>query len=904
MVVILRIARGLLRLRYIVLGSAAAGGIHASKKIDEWKEKVPDFGWITEMFPDSEKVDRFRDALEEIVNKYSSDGFFSKATGTASEKYDLLKQWIEEAKMNRQKEMNRSSDLPPPADAKLNGTTESPINNQHTYFQTTNSKDSQSSSSNLAASQQEKLSKLQNELMSLQVKYQKEIDRLEKDNKELRKQVLLRTRNEKIPRNIRKSLIEMYSDVLDELGDFDTSYKTQDHLPRVVVIGDQSAGKTSVLEMIAGARIFPRGGGEMMTRSPVKVTLSEGPYHIAKFKDSSREYYVSNENELIELRNEIEQRMKNSVKGGRTVSSEVISLSVEGPGIPRMVLVDLPGMINTVTSEMAQNTREAIREISQMYMSNPNAIILCIQDGSVDAERSLVTEMVSQMDPNGKRTIFVLTKVDLAEQNMTNPSRIRKILDGKLFPMKALGYFAVVTGRGDKDERIESIKRYEEEFFSNSQLCRDGILNASQCSTQSLSLAVSECFWRMVKASVEQQADSYKALRFNLETEWMNSFPRMREWDRDELFEKAKSQLFDEIINLSQLNPTHWEEILSKKLRDKVRNDLIEDMYLPAYQIDNKGLFKTHIDIKLKQWVENELPSKSVEVGREALRDEFESLIEKAKSNPNHDSILDKLEAAVVEESWKRHHWEPKASEVLKVIQLNALEDYLIPDKNNWEKTIDFMQHCFREHIMTSDNELFILIGPGWYERWTQWTSRTPEQQTNVAIKNELDKLLQVLRFKPSELNLDGDNITTVRQNLQHQGIDVEDESIQKVWNHLYRIHSLKSAIQRGQECRKCFFLYKQGIETEVQYDDVIVFWRILKTLTATTNALRQQIMNREERRLEKEVKDVLDEFSQDHEMKSTLLTGRRVELAEELKRVRLIQEKLEEFIAALEREK
>ena len=84
---------------------------------------------------------------------------------------------------------------------------------------------------------------------------------------------------------------------------------------------------------------------------------------------------------------------------------------------------------------------------------------------------------------------------------------------------------------------------------------RSGVFKASQMTTQNLSFAVSNCFWKMVRESIEQQADLFKGLcfkfvlhtmfhitelqnlfctakKFNLEAEWKNQFPKIRELDR------------------------------------------------------------------------------------------------------------------------------------------------------------------------------------------------------------------------------------------------------------------------------------------------------------------------------------------------------------------------------------
>ncbi|CAF3424329.1 unnamed protein product [Rotaria sp. Silwood1] len=337
----------LLRLRYLIFGTAVGGGYAAHKKYKDIKEALPDLSWMKEYMPE-ESVDALTKRLSDLANSVSLPDTtnLQDRVKQLQEKFANYLSTISSSNTSDDKNINEQQQ------------TSDGLFTWANSYKNVQLKSEEIQRLNKAAQlgEHQHQEKIHQEMMTIQIKYQREIDRLEKEIKTMKKQILLRQErnlNGKKQRKIKRSLIDMYSDVLDELSEYDTNYNIQDHLPRVVVIGDQSSGKTSVLEMITQARIFPRGAGEMMTRSPVKVTLSEGPYHVATFKDSPKEYDLTKEADLAALRKEIELRMRASVKEGQTISNEVISLSVKGPGLQRMVLVDLPGIISIDCFSMA-----------------------------------------------------------------------------------------------------------------------------------------------------------------------------------------------------------------------------------------------------------------------------------------------------------------------------------------------------------------------------------------------------------------------------------------------------------------------------------------------------------------------------------------------------------------------
>ncbi|KRX07898.1 P-loop containing nucleoside triphosphate hydrolase [Pseudocohnilembus persalinus] len=258
-------------------------------------------------------------------------------------------------------------------------------------------------------------------------------------------------------------LINEIHDILDK-----SQLGNQLRLPQVVVIGSQSTGKSSVLESIIGKEFLPRGKG-IVTRRPIEIQLSNIPESShekdwAEFFDKKGQKIYDFE----ELRNLIQDETDKLCGQNKGVSYVPLRLKVFSKDVVDLMLVDLPGMTKNPVGDQPQDIEKQIMDLLNPYVQNPNSLILAVSRGSDDLANSESLKLARTVDPEGNRTVGVITQLDIMDQGCDALNDLM----GKTYPLK-LGYIGVVM-RGQKEiqQRMTIQQQYlkEKKFFEESEI--------------------------------------------------------------------------------------------------------------------------------------------------------------------------------------------------------------------------------------------------------------------------------------------------------------------------------------------------------------------------------------------------------------------------------------------------
>ncbi|KAL3219662.1 hypothetical protein MRX96_030216 [Rhipicephalus microplus] len=240
--------------------------------------------------------------------------------------------------------------------------------------------------------------------------------------------------------------------VINKLQDvFNTIGADALQLPQIVVVGAQSSGKSSVLESLVGRDFLPRGSG-IVTRRPLVLQLvyvskddvqhrsaDEGTLQLeewAKFLHTKNKIYT----DFDIVREEIEaetDRMSGTNKG---ICPEPISLKIFSSRVVNLALVDLPGLTKVPVGDQPDDIEQQVRTLILHYISNPNSLILAVTAANTDFATSEALKLAREVDPDGRRTLAVITKLDLMDAG----TDAMDVLCGRVIPVK-LGIIGVVN---------------------------------------------------------------------------------------------------------------------------------------------------------------------------------------------------------------------------------------------------------------------------------------------------------------------------------------------------------------------------------------------------------------------------------------------------------------------------
>jgi GTP-binding protein EngB required for normal cell division len=259
-------------------------------------------------------------------------------------------------------------------------------------------------------------------------------------------------------------------------------------LPTIVVVGDQSSGKSSVLEALSGVSL-PRGQN-ITTRCPLVLRLintnnvndqhdeekkqsnnnkdnnsisSQPPYAIIGLSPvgSTGEERIS---DLSQVGHKIESYTSKLAGKNAGVSNQAIYLSVYRYNSPDLTLVDLPGITRNPIGDQPKDIYKQIVDMIYSYIQPEESVILNVMPATVDFPTCECVLMAKTVDSQGMRTIAVVTKPDLAERG------IKTKLQQSVEQLNLrLGVVVVRNRTAEENERgvsWEIAREMEKQFFT------------------------------------------------------------------------------------------------------------------------------------------------------------------------------------------------------------------------------------------------------------------------------------------------------------------------------------------------------------------------------------------------------------------------------------------------------
>ncbi|PYI02508.1 hypothetical protein BO78DRAFT_453599 [Aspergillus sclerotiicarbonarius CBS 121057] len=240
-------------------------------------------------------------------------------------------------------------------------------------------------------------------------------------------------------------------------------------LPQLVVVGDQSSGKSSLLESLTKIP-FPRDlelctryatqiTSRRETESFVEICIIPAPDaslgHKTKvqcFKktlkgtDDFRSEFpaiLKEVNEYMEIRSDL------SSKDGSVFSKDVLRIELCGPTEDYLTVIDVPGIFRDPTDGITtDNDIELVRDMVKNYIKDARTVILAVLPSNVDIATQEILKLAKDYDVNGERTLGVLTKPDLVTEQSAKAALCSLVLGHKR-PL-TLGYH-LVRNRGADD---------------------------------------------------------------------------------------------------------------------------------------------------------------------------------------------------------------------------------------------------------------------------------------------------------------------------------------------------------------------------------------------------------------------------------------------------------------------